>query len=95
MQQDARIRLNEHGQVLSADGSFLDISFCFMHHNVTRQGTSITETLRFVVSIGQQSIHEETITIEPMYFHNLVNLPPERARRDLRLLTIAEEILPA
>ena len=94
LKNNARVLIEGNGQVKSANGSFLDITFCFMHHAIAQAGTSIRETLKFVVSIDQSEIYQERVEIDTMYFHNLVNLPPERARRNERLLSIAQELLP-
>lgn len=94
LQSDARIQFSEYGQIKSATDAFLDINFCFMHHATAKEGVSTRETVKFVVSVDRTDIYEEVVTVQPMLFHDLINLSPGHVKRNVRLLAIAEEILP-
>jgi len=90
LEKHKKICFNEKGQIQNAPGERVDLlRFCFMHHAVGHSAPSIKETIQFVVSEGETILYQETLIIDPMYFHNLVNLPPERARRQQQFLDIA------
>ena len=72
---------------------FLDINFCFVEHKISSKGSSHEETIKFLVNVSGKEIFHKTILIDSVYFHNLVNLPPERANRDEWLLGIAAEMI--
>lgn len=81
--------------VESARKTFLDISFCFIAHERTVKDGVMSETIEFAVSSGNERpprcIYRETIQINPTYFFNLVNLPPEKSKRNHELLALAAE----
>lgn len=93
LKKNKHIEITEEGKIISAHKKYIDINFCFMHHKMTSHGNSYKETIKFIVSLWEENIFQMTIEIDPMHFHNLVNLPPERARRNQRLLDIAEELI--
>lgn len=83
------ISITEESKVTSSKKEFLEITFCFIEHKIIQKGSSQEETIKFLVNMKEKEIFHQTIKIDPVYFHNLVNLPPERASRDERLLDIA------
>ncbi len=90
---DSHVFVNEKGQVLSS-GGFVNINFCFINHKVSTKDNSINESIEFIVFVEDKEIYSKKLEVDTMYFHNLVNLPPERAYRNQKLLAIARELLP-
>lgn len=88
------IVFSEKNQLKSATNMFLEINFAFICHEIANSGTKQQETITFVVSLQGKDIYKAKLVIDPMRFHALVNLPPERARRNSKLLHIAEELIP-
>ncbi len=82
-------------KVARAKGTFLELKFCFIAHSRKVQDHQLSETLDFVVNYGKgtppRRIYRETLQIDPTYFFNLVNLPPERGQRTHELLALAAE----
>lgn len=88
-----RISITEKSQVTSGKEGFLEIIFCFIKHKIIQKGSSHEETITFLVNVEEKEIFHKTIQIDPVYFHNLVNCPSERANRDERFLGIAAEMI--
>jgi hypothetical protein len=79
---------------LTNNGGYLDpIQFCFMHHKFENNGHD--ETLKFLVSQsrseGDVTLHEEILHIDQRRFLNLLAVPAEKAKRNLRHLKLARE----
>lgn len=93
---DATGRLGKSGGYLRA------IKFCFIEHACKKQANDVEESLLFCV--WQESperpkhddhdiIFEEKIIFDQKHFMNLVNLPPEKEKRNDRVLQIAQRLL--
>ena len=95
LRKNKNIQISDTNQVKISNGNFININFFFADHKVSRLDTDYKETVTFNVVIEKDIVFKEDITIDPMYFHSLVNLPPERSRRNQRLLDIAAEMIPA
>ncbi|GAB1255378.1 hypothetical protein Defa_28650 [Desulfovibrio sp. TH_2024_36128] len=52
------------------------------------------KSIEFIVSLGNENVFNKVLEVDPMRFHNLVNLPPEKSHRKQNLLAIAEEMIP-
>ena len=87
------ISITEQSKVTSSQKEFLEITFCFIEHKITQKSSSHEETIKFMVKVNGEEIFHKILQIDPVYFHNLVNCPPERAYRDERLLGIAAEMI--
>lgn len=79
-----------------------DIAVCFVGHDTVKsEEGQVYETMKMSVSvrwdreIDVESFYEEDIVFEYDFFERLLNLSPERAKknRDMRLVEIASEIL--
>ena len=88
------IAFSEDNRIQSATNKFFEIQFAFIGHEMKSNGAELHETIDFVVSLNGKAVHTSKLIITPMRFHNLVNLPPERARRNPTLLRVAEELIP-
>lgn len=93
LRDNDKLALTDQNQVKGIGTEFLPLNFAFIEYNISGKGTERLETVNFIVSLGKEIIFQDTIEIDPMHFHNLVNLPPERAKRNERLLKIAEELI--
>lgn len=94
LKENEGISITNELQVTSNKEEFLEITFCFIEHKIIKQGSSHEETIKFLVNIDGKETFHKTIQIDPVYFHNQVNLPPERAMRNRRLLDIAAKTIP-
>lgn len=81
-----------YSQVKSS-GRYLDATFGLTGHRYIREGEHLEESFTLQVRDGGKVIHSEVIQVDPNFLGNLMRLPPERARRDERLLAIAREVL--
>lgn len=88
------IKISDKNQVESSNGNFININFFFTDHKICRLDIGYRETITFKVLLEDMVVFKKDIVIDPMHFHNLVNLPPERSRRNQRLLDIAAEMIP-
>lgn len=90
------IIISDRNQVLTKkdNNNFTTINFFFTDHKISQLGTTNVETIVFNVTINHDIVFKEKITIDPMHFHNLVNLPPERSHRNQNLLGIAADLIP-
>ena len=86
--------LSFHGnQVKGSGNKFIDLNFTFLAHKIRWGESGHKETIEFVVSLGETKIFNKVIEVDPMRFHNLVNLPEEKSHRNQSLLNIAAEII--
>lgn len=95
LQKNKDLEFSDKNQLKSSKGKFIDINFTFIEHKTTRHDTEYKETITFIVSLKNEIIFTQLIEIDPMHFHNLVNLPPEQTHRNQRLLDIASEMIPS
>lgn len=93
LRRNRHIKITDESKITASGDNFVDINFCFMHHKVAQIDSSFHETVNFIVTLNGKAIFEKKIEVDPMHFHNLVNLPPERAMRNQRLLDIAAEMI--
>lgn len=93
LKKDNRLTFNEKNQVVSTNKKFISLFFTFIDHKISTKGADHVETIKFIASLEQEIIFENIIEVEPMHFHNLVNLPPKRAQRNEKMLKIAEEMI--
>jgi len=89
-------------QVKSKPGTFLDVNYTFLAYKQNRRvdgqdEEAINETVDFRVYSGRapriKTIYQKTIDIDPGYFLNLIHLPEEKAKRSLKLLNLADELI--
>lgn len=88
-------------KVKSANGQYVNLHYVLYKHvfeRASNEDDSFSERITFWVYEGQPpehtTIYEKKIPIAIDYFQNLIALPPERSRRNERLLEIAQEIIP-
>ena len=94
LKNNEHILITNDSKVKSMPREFIDINFCFMNYKTVQSSLSYSETIDFQVSLNGENIFQKTIEMNPMHFHNLVNLSPERAKRKEHLLAIAAEMIP-
>lgn len=92
------IIFNERGQLKNKEGEFVNIKFCFMHHETVERDNKTIEVMKFVVSAIDENnqIHRvltKEIIIEPIKFQKLKNIPPEKAKRNEELLALGKEVV--
>lgn len=80
-------------QVLTSGKTFTEVLFGIYGHKFKVEDHHLTETFKMQVKVDGKTVHSEVVTVDPYYFDNLVSLPPERAHRNERLLSIAKEVL--
>lgn len=88
-------------KVKSANGQYVNLHYVLYNHvfeRVSDEDDSFSESITFWVYEGQppehKTIFEKKIPIAIDYFQNVIALPPERSKRNERLLEIAQEIIP-
>lgn len=87
-------RTNDQGK-----NSFFQLNSCFIKHQIdfNPDDESLNESMIWVVSTNEgefpKEIYRQEILFEPAYFHNLLKMPPERARRQPWLVELAKEKL--
>lgn len=79
-------------QVKNAPGKFINLNFTFLGHKICH-GSVFKESVEFVVSLEETTIFTKVMDVEPILFHNLINLSPGKERRQ-RLLNVAADIIP-
>ena len=94
LKNNKNIQISDNNQVKTSNNNFININFFFVDHKISRLDTDCNETITFKVVMKNKTIFKEDIAIDPMHFHNLVNLPPERSILNQRLLDIAAELIP-
>lgn len=90
------------GDQLRFDSNVIDLSFCFMHHEIYNKEDDLYETLTFAIHHPSKSSPEPTyvckkvIKFDPQYNQNLFNYQPhlsERQKhRNEQLLSLAQEV---
>lgn len=88
------------GVIKPANGKdYLDVNLSFIHHRITKRDNVVSESLKMVAFThkGKEMvwIHEQVITFDTDHFLNLINVPPERAKRPRKdtLVPLARKIL--
>lgn len=87
-------------KVTSANGAYVNLHYLLFNHVFEQKHgeDSFDESIIFWVYEGQPPAHktvfEKKISISIDYFQYLIDLPPERSRRNARLLDIAKEMIP-
>lgn len=91
---------DKNGRLIAEAGTYLSpLTFCFMNHQLAMKNGTLDESFDFVVSQQAKDSREtrdvfcKTLFIDQSYFLNLINLPPERAKREERLLDLVKEHL--
>jgi hypothetical protein len=93
---------DENGCLVKGSGFLRPIMFCFIDHAFKNSNGDQEESLRFSVwqenpakprPHGYDIVFEEKIIVDQKSFMYLVNLPPERARRNERFPRIAQSVL--
>jgi hypothetical protein len=83
--------------VTQAEKQYVDITYILYNHQKRVEGESLIETIDFMVSRGVSleapPILHKTITIQTAYFMHLICLPPEKAKRNQKLLDLAAEAI--
>lgn len=80
-------------------GRFVDLHYHFQQHEfgLSEDSEHMNETIRFVITRGavnrQRTVYSKVLTIHTNRFIKLCEVPPEKARRDMRLLTFAQSII--
>ncbi|MGL4209599.1 MAG: hypothetical protein ACRCTY_09465, partial [Candidatus Adiutrix sp.] len=69
---------SEKNQLFSKSKNFMQITFCFIKHQLPFKNQTLNESFDFVVSAGEgtppQEIYRETLIVDETYFLNLINL---------------------
>ena len=94
LKKQREVTFTTNNQIRGAANTFLEINFAFIGHEFSKSGTDHKETVEFVVSLRDKLIYQVKLAIDPIRFHNLVNVPMERAQRNQKILHIAEELIP-
>lgn len=89
----------KYDKLLSTPNSYLDISYCLINHQRKIIDDDLKETMEFVVTQNTNKSDEKivfikTIPIDEMYFLNLINLSPQKSKRNQKLFDIAVELMP-
>lgn len=96
------VAFDDKDHLIKDSGYLRPIMFCFINHSFKNLDNDLEESLRF--SVWQENpdkpkphdhdiIFEEKIIVDHSYFMNLVNLSPEKGKRNDRHLQIAQSIL--
>lgn len=89
---------NKYDVLMSKEKMYLDINYCIINHRRNMNNNTLTETMDFMVTEGQiedrKIIYNKQLTIDEPYFMNLINLPEERSHRNIKLLEIAQKLMP-
>lgn len=89
---------SEYEILVAKDEMYIDINYCIINHCRKINNNMLTETMDFMVTEGnienRNIIYRKQLTIDEPYFMNLINLPNERSRRNMKLLEIAKNLMP-
>lgn len=88
------LEVEPDGRIVRTDQKYHQLMWCCVDHQFRTKEGVLEETMEFVVWSDHRNnvIHRKTISFEPQYFDNLLNLPADRAKRDPALLADAQEI---
>lgn len=103
-EQVPQAMISEDGRVIGrvdakGKSAFFELNSCFMNHQADfdAENQNLNESMVWVVSTTEagrpRTIYQQVIHFEPAYFHNLLNMAPERARRQPWLVELAREKL--
>lgn len=93
----AVINRDHHQVSWRKDGPYVELHYCFIHHRARHVDGRLKETMKLVVSYGDDNVpvYRKEIEFERDRFRRLIATPEERARRPRQeeLVSLAERIL--
>jgi hypothetical protein len=79
--------------------NYFDLDVCYLKHRIKKDNeeSGLIETMEMVVSTAKAGkivdIHKRIIKFDYQYFQNLISLPSQDSRRNLKLVELAREVL--
>ncbi len=90
-------KYNGYDVLTHKTGKWSDIRYCIIEHRRSTQGDTVRETMRLIVTSNdgerEKQIFNKELVINEEYFPNLLNLSPEKSRRNTKLLEIAARLM--